>query len=117
MRRADISSLRRCPTLMLKCCVSCSTLRLNSERLKSRLRLRARRQRKSSTSWPRLRRVCKQKDGPRGGTSCGGEWASPRRGKSQGAEQQDPDQARVGRRIEQGGGFRGRVCLRRAEAY
>jgi hypothetical protein len=28
-----------------------------------------------------------------------------------------PDQARVGRRIEQGGGFRGRVCLRRAEAY
>jgi len=38
---------------------------------------------------------------------CGGDWANPRKRRSQVREPHDQGQARVGRRIEQGGGFRG----------
>jgi DNA end-binding protein Ku len=58
------------------------------------------RHRKSSTSWRRLRRVCRQKDAPRCGTQCGGEWASPLRRTSQGRGRHDRDQASVERRID-----------------
>jgi DNA end-binding protein Ku len=54
-----------------------------------------------------LKETMQDKGGPR----C------PLRRKGKGREPHDQGQARVGRRIEQGGGFRGRVCLRRAEAY
>jgi DNA end-binding protein Ku len=53
------------PDNMPKPCVSCSALRSSSERLKSRLRKRARQSRKSSTSWRRLSRACRQRDAPR----------------------------------------------------
>jgi DNA end-binding protein Ku len=79
-------------------CVSYSRLRSSSGHLKSRLRLRARHL-KSSTSWRRSERVCRRKDAPKYETRCGGEWARPRNKKGQCQGHHDQDQARVGRRI------------------
>jgi hypothetical protein len=97
------SSLRRYPTSMPKRCVSYSKLRSNSEPLISRLLRRAKRQRKSSTSWLRLRRVCRLRDAPKCEKRCGCEWASPRKRRSRGQESQGRGQARAGQRIEAAG--------------
>src|SRR6185437_1438153 len=85
---------------MPKPCVSCCALRSSSERLKSRLRPRARQSPKSSTSWQRSSRVWSRRDAPRSGMLCEREWASLRRRKRQDREHHDRGQAHGGQLID-----------------
>src|SRR4029453_12129053 len=55
---------------------------------------------KSSTSWLHLNRVWKRRDAPRCAMRCVGGWVKLRKGKSQGRELHDRDQAHAGRGIE-----------------
>jgi DNA end-binding protein Ku len=74
--------------------------RSSSEPLKSRLRLRAKRHPKSSTSWQLLKRVCRLRDAPRLGMRREGEWVSLRKTWRQGRQLHDQGQAHAGRRTE-----------------